>query len=61
MRKHKTVGTTPAIAAGLTDETLDMSHVVRLIDKRDEDRLGEKRMAMLGPQVAFAGKLSHSN
>ncbi len=61
MRKHKTVGTTPAIAAGLTDETLDMSHVVRLIDKRDEDRLGDKRAAMLDPQQRLAGKLSYSN
>jgi IS1 family transposase len=61
IRKHKTVGTTPAIAAGLTDEALDMSHIVRLIDKRDEERLGEKRAAMLDPQAVLAGKLSHSN
>jgi len=49
MRKHKTVGTTPTVATGLTDETLDMPHVVRLIDKRDEERLGDKRAAMLDP------------
>src|SRR3954452_6779446 len=43
MRKHKTVKTTPAIAAGLTDEILDMSHVVRLIDARDERLLADRR------------------
>ncbi len=61
MRKHKTVGTTPAIAAGLTDETLDMSHVVRLIDKRDEERLGAKRAAIFDQADALVRKLSHSN
>jgi IS1 family transposase len=61
MRKHKTLGTTPAVAAGLTDETLDMSHVVRLIDKRDEDRLGEKRAAVFAHADALERKLSHSN
>lgn len=61
MRKHKTVGTTPAIAAGLTDEVLDMSNVATLIDKRDAERLGDKRAAALDPQAALAGKLSYSN
>ena len=61
MRKHKTTGTTPAIAAGLTDETLDMSHVVRLIDKRDEERLGAKRAAIFDRADTLERKLSHSN
>lgn len=47
MRKHKTLKTTPAVAAGLTDEILDMSHVVRLIDARDEKLLADKRRAAL--------------
>jgi IS1 family transposase len=61
MRKHKALGTTPAVVAGLTDETLNMADVVTLIDKRDEERLGEKRAAMLDPQAKLAGKLSYSN
>jgi hypothetical protein len=62
MRKHKTTGTTPAIAAGLTDEMLDMSHVVRLIDQRDEQLLGDKRRAKLeAHQEAVTRKLSYSN
>jgi hypothetical protein len=61
IRKHKTTGTTPAIAAGLTDEKLEMADVVRLIDKRDEDRLGEKRAAMFDARDALARKLSYSN
>ncbi len=55
------LGTTPAVAAGLTDETLNMADVVTLIDKRDEERLGEKRAAMLDPQARLAGELSYSN
>lgn len=61
MRKHKTTGTTPAIAAGLTDETLTMANVVTLIDKRDEQLLADKRRAVLDPQQRVAGKLSYSN
>jgi IS1 family transposase len=61
MRKHKTLGTTPAVAAGLTDETLNMADVVTLIDKRDAERLGDKRAAALDPQAKLAGKLSYSN
>ncbi len=43
VRKHKTLGTTPAVAAGLTDKTLTMADVVGLIDAHDEKALGEKR------------------
>ena len=32
MRKHKTLGTTPAIAAGLTPVTMSMADVVQMID-----------------------------
>jgi IS1 family transposase len=59
MRKRKTTGTTPAIAAGLTDEMLDMSHVVRLIDQRDEQLLGDKRRARFEAREQMIGKLSH--
>lgn len=45
IRKHKTVGTTPAIAAGLTDKALTMADVVALIDARAEQALGDKRRA----------------
>lgn len=61
MRKHKALGTTPAVAAGLTDETLGMSHVVRLIDQRDERRLADKRAAVFDSADALARKLSYSN
>ena len=51
----------PAIAASLTDEALTMADVVKLIDKRDEERLGEKRAAILDPQAILARKPSYSN
>ena len=35
-RIHKTLKVTPAMAAGLTDELMDMSHIVRLIDQAGE-------------------------
>ncbi len=47
IRKHKAIGTTPAIAAGLTDKALSMADVVMLIDVRAERLLGEKRRAIL--------------
>jgi len=34
MRKHKALGTTPAVAAGLTDKLMDMSDLVQMIDAR---------------------------
>jgi IS1 family transposase len=61
MRKHKTLGTTPAVAAGLTDETLTMADVVRLIDDRDQKRLEDKRGAVFANADALERKLSYSN
>ncbi|MDB5580333.1 MAG: Transposase [Bradyrhizobium sp.] len=62
MRKHKTLGTTPAVAAGLTDETLDMTNVVTLMDKRDEQLLADKRRANFEMKEAARARLhSHSN
>ena len=40
---------------------LNMADVVTLIDKRDAERLGDKRAAALDPQAKLAGKLSYSN
>jgi hypothetical protein len=37
-----------------------MADVMTLIDKRDEERLGEKRAAMLDPQARLAGTLPYS-
>lgn len=34
-RVHKTLRTTPAMAAGLTDEVMDMGHIVRLIEMEE--------------------------
>ncbi len=35
-RIHKTVRVTPAIGAGIADELMDVSHIVRLIDQAEE-------------------------
>ena len=35
-RVHKTLRVTPAMAAGISDELMDMSHIVRLIDQAEE-------------------------
>jgi hypothetical protein len=35
-RIHKTLRITPAMAAGITDELMDMSHIVRLMDQAEE-------------------------
>ena len=43
VRKHKAHGTTPAVAAGLTDKAFTMADVVGLIDARDEKALARKR------------------
>lgn len=62
MRKHKTLGTTPAVAAGLTDETLDMTNIVTLMDKRDEQLLADKRRTSFEIKEAARARLhSHSN
>lgn len=61
IRKNKAVGTTPAIAAGLTDKAMGMADVVAMIDARAEERLGNKRAAMLDREDALRRKLSYSN
>jgi hypothetical protein len=35
-RIHKTLRATPAMAAGITDELMDMGHIVHLIDQAEE-------------------------
>lgn len=35
LRVHKTLGVTPAMAAGLVNVVLDMSDVVNLVDQRE--------------------------
>lgn len=47
MRKHKAIGTTPAIAAGLTDKAMTMSDLVELMDAREFDALQDKRERIL--------------
>lgn len=49
IRVHKTLRTSPAMAAGLTDKLLDWSHVVEMIDAREQVQIAAKRRAMLGP------------
>jgi IS1 family transposase len=59
VRKHKAHGTTPAIAAKLTDKAMTFEDIVALIDARAEKELGDKRRAMLSADPL--GKVSHSN
>jgi hypothetical protein len=43
-----------AIALGLTDEALNTADIVTLIDKRDEERFGEKRAVTLDSRPKLA-------
>jgi len=61
IRKHKALGTTPAVAAGLTDKPLNVVDIVQLIDARDEKRLADKRAAVFDHADALERKLSYSN
>jgi IS1 family transposase len=47
MRKHKAIGTTPAIAAGLTDKAMTMTDLVELLDAREFSALQDKRDRIL--------------
>ena len=47
MRKHKAIGTTPAMAASLTDKAMTMSDLVELMDAREFDALQDKRERIL--------------
>jgi len=47
IRKHKTLGTTPAIAAGLTDKALTIADVAALVDERQESLIPERRASLL--------------
>jgi len=47
MRKHKSLGTTPAMAAGLTDKAMTMTDLVELMDAREFDALQDKRDRIL--------------
>jgi hypothetical protein len=47
IRRHKSLGTTPAIAAGLTPVAMTMAEIVAMIDAREAELLGEKRRGLL--------------
>jgi hypothetical protein len=47
MRQHKAIGTTPPIAAGLTDKVMSMTDLVELMDAREFDALQDKRDRIL--------------
>src|SRR5437667_4707998 len=53
-RIHKTLRTTPAMAAGLTDKLMDMADLVRMIDEREEE---QKRAAIRARFDAEMSKL----
>jgi IS1 family transposase len=52
MRKHKTLGTTPAIAAGITDKVLTMADVAALVDVREQSQIQERRAALLTSPIS---------
>ena len=43
IRKHKTLGKTPAVAAGLTDKALAFADLVGLIDAQEQARLARRQ------------------
>jgi hypothetical protein len=43
IRKHKAIGTTPAVAAGLTDKALSFEDLVQVMDDHEEARLLRRR------------------
>jgi IS1 family transposase len=43
IRKHKSLGITPAVAAGLTENALSFTDMVQLLDDQDEARLLSRR------------------
>jgi IS1 family transposase len=47
MRRHKTLGTTPAIAAGLTPSVMTMADVAGMIDADEQRAIFESRRARL--------------
>jgi IS1 family transposase len=59
IRKHKTVGTVPAVAAGLTDKAMTMADVVALIDAREANALADKRRAVLAREPGALDKVSY--
>jgi hypothetical protein len=48
-RVHKTLGATPAMAAGLVDKVLKMEDVARMIDDAVMQATIQKRVAALAP------------
>jgi IS1 family transposase len=51
IRKHKTLGTTPAIAAGLTDKALTMADVAALVDAREQSLIQQRREVLLASPI----------
>ena len=47
MRKHKTHGQTPAMAAGLADKPMLMADLVQILDGREQIALHDRRQGML--------------
>ncbi|HUZ30982.1 MAG TPA: IS1 family transposase [Xanthobacteraceae bacterium] len=47
IRAHKTLGRTPAVAAGLIDRKMHMADVVQMIDAREQSQIHQRRAQML--------------
>jgi IS1 family transposase len=47
VRNHKTLGVTPAMAAGLVPTPLKFTDILTAIDTEDQNRLAEKRQAII--------------
>jgi len=50
IRKHKALGTTPAIAAGIAHKALTMADIADLVDARAQYFIQKRRETLLTPQ-----------
>jgi len=51
IRKHKAHGTTPAVAAGITDKALTMADVAVLVDDLTQSLIQKRRETLLSPSL----------
>jgi hypothetical protein len=51
VRIHKTLRTTPAMAAGLTDKLMDMADLVRLTDEHEAKRVAAAALAKSDEEI----------
>ena len=62
VRNHKTLGVTPAMAAGLVQTPMKFTDLLTAMDKEEENKLAEKRQALIdavGTIIPATIKLRH--